>query len=175
MTPATLSTPTTAERVRSACAGTAAAILAADSAPPAAAPVHQLMAEGSFALTVPSDSAIVGAAACAGTAGTEAVLELTDYAPLPLREPVRSLVWIRGRVHSVPPHALRELLDLIAATRPDPALLEVGAGQTLLLLGADSVSSPIPPARARRTHRTAGRRTGPVLRNGVGVAAASRQ
>ena len=27
------------------------------------------------------------------------MLELADYAPLPLREPVRSLVWIRGRLH----------------------------------------------------------------------------
>ena len=136
MTSATLSTPTAAERVRSACVGAAAAILAADSVPPAAAPVHHLMADGSFALTVSSDSAIAGAAAGASTA---AVLELTDYAPLPLREPVRSLVWVRGRVHNVPPHALRELLDLIATARPDPALLQVGTGQTLLLLGADSV------------------------------------
>ena len=135
MTPATLSTPTTAERVRSACVRAAAAILAVDSVGPAAAPVHHLMADGSFALTVPSDSAMAGA----GTAGVAAVLELTDYAPLPLREPVRSLVWVRGRLHSVAPHALRELLDVIAATRPDPALLDVGAGQTLLLLGADSV------------------------------------
>ena len=38
----------------------------------------------------------------AGTAGVQAVLEMTDYAPLPLREPVRSLVWIRGRLHGVP-------------------------------------------------------------------------
>ena len=97
MTSATLSTPTTAERVRSACVRAAAAILAADSVPPAAAPVHHLMADGSFALTVPSDSAMAGA----GTAGVAAVLELTDYAPLPLREPVRSLVWVRGRLHSV--------------------------------------------------------------------------
>jgi len=137
VTSAMLSTPTTAERGRSACVGAAAAILATDSVPPAAAPVHHLMADGSFALTVPSDSAMAHAAT--GAEGIAAVLELTDYAPLPLREPVRSLVWIRGQVHSVPPGALRELLDLIATARPDPALLEVGAGQTLLLLGADSV------------------------------------
>ncbi|HEY5149852.1 MAG TPA: DUF2470 domain-containing protein [Mycobacterium sp.] len=139
MTSATLSTPTTAERVRSACVCATAAILAADCVPPATAPMHHLLADGSFALTVPSDSPMADASAGAGTAGIAAVLELTDHAPLPLREPVRSLVWIRGRIHSVPPHALRELLDLVAAVRPDPALLEVGAGQTLLLLGVDSV------------------------------------
>ena len=92
MTSAALSTPTTAERVRSACVRATAAILAAEAVPPATAPVHHLMADGSFALTVPSDSAMADAAAGAGTAGVAAVLELTDYAPLPLREPVRSLV-----------------------------------------------------------------------------------
>ena len=39
----------------------------------------------------------------AGNAGVQAVLEMTDYAPLPLREPVRSLVWIRGRLQACPP------------------------------------------------------------------------
>lgn len=139
MTSATLSTPTTAERVRSACVRAGGAILAADSVPPAPAPIHHLMPDGSFALTVPSDSAMARAAADAGTEGVAAVLELTDYAPLPLREPVRSLVWVRGQVHPVPAHAIREMVDLIAADHPDPALLDIGAGQSLLLLGADSV------------------------------------
>ena len=53
------------------------------------------------------------------------MLELADYAPLPLREPVRSLVWIRGRLHQVPPSEVREMLDLIAAEHPHPALLQV--------------------------------------------------
>lgn len=139
MTSATLSAPTTAERVRSACVHAGAAILAADTVAPAPAPVHHLMTDGTFALTVPTDSAMARTAASAGTDGAAAVLELTDYAPLPLREPVRSLVWVRGRVHGVPPHAVRELLDLIATARPDPALLEVGSGQSLLLLGVESV------------------------------------
>ncbi|WP_328362474.1 DUF2470 domain-containing protein [Mycobacterium sp. NBC_00419] len=139
MTSATLSTPTTAERVRSACMRATGAILAADSVPPAAAPLHHLMADGSFALTVPSDSAMAQAAGDTRSDGVAAVLELTDYAPLPLREPVRSLVWVRGRVHPVPAHAVRELVDMIAAEHPDPALLDIGAGQSLLLLGVESV------------------------------------
>jgi hypothetical protein len=55
----------------------------------------------------------------------QAVLEMTDYAPLPLREPVRSLVWIRGRVQAVPQTEVPALLDLIAAEDPNPALLQV--------------------------------------------------
>ena len=45
------------------------------------------------------------------------MLELTDHAPLPLREPVRSLVWIRGQLHRVPAAAIRDLLDLVAASQ----------------------------------------------------------
>ena len=134
-----LSAPTTAERVRSACVRAGAAILAADGAPPSPTPVHHLLADGSFALTVPRHSAVALAVAGADTGGVPAVLELTDYAPLPLREPVRSLVWIRGRVLGVPAVALRDLLDLIAAEHPNPALLEVGAGHDLVLLGVDSI------------------------------------
>jgi len=52
---------------------------------------------------------------------------MTDYAPLPLREPVRSLVWIRGRLHAVPGDEVAALLDLIAADSPNPALLQVNS------------------------------------------------
>ena len=57
-----------------------------------------------------------------GAAGAPAVLELADYAPLPLREPVRSLVWIRGRLHQVWPSVVSELLDLIATLRSQKLL-----------------------------------------------------
>ena len=69
---------------------------------PAATPVHHLLDDGSFAITVPGDGMLAGMVVAAGAAGVQAVLEMTDYAPLPLREPVRSLVWIRGRLHDVP-------------------------------------------------------------------------
>ncbi|OBJ14677.1 DUF2470 domain-containing protein, partial [Mycobacterium sp. 1245499.0] len=55
----------------------------------------------------------------------QALLELTDYAPLPLREPVRSLVWVRGRLQEVHPTEILDLLDLIAAECPNPALLGI--------------------------------------------------
>jgi hypothetical protein len=51
-------------------------------------------------------------------------LELTDYAPLPLREPVRSLVWVRGCLRRVPPAAVTSTLDLIASADPNPVLLQ---------------------------------------------------
>ncbi len=134
--------PTTAERIRSACARADGALLAIENEGPLATPLHHLLPDGSFAVAVP-------AGRDAGPRGSQALLELTDYAPLPLREPVRSLVWVRGRVRPVPPGAVTGLLDLIASEDPNPALLQVqhprsrpggdDARYTLLRLEVDSV------------------------------------
>ena len=122
--------PTTAERIRSACARGGGAMLAVEGIDPAATPVHHLLDDGSFAITVPAHGLLAGMAVAAGTAGVQAVLEMTDYAPLPLREPVRSLVWIRGRLHHIPSADVSGLLDLIATENPNPALLQVNTGVT---------------------------------------------
>ncbi len=117
--------PTTAERIRSTCVRAGGALLAVESAEPLATPLHHLLADGSFAVGVPIGGPVAEQVVDCGAAGAPAVLELADYAPLPLREPVRSLVWIRGRLHQVSPCAVSGLLDLIAAEHPPPALLQV--------------------------------------------------
>jgi hypothetical protein len=117
MLPLTSATPTTAERIRSACVRAGGALLAVEGEDPVATPVHHLLRDGSFAVAVP--------VARAGASGSQALLELTDYAPLPLREPVRSLVWIRGRLQQVPAADVNQALDLIATEYPNPALLQV--------------------------------------------------
>jgi hypothetical protein len=127
--------PTTAERIRSACVRAGGAMLAVEGVEPTATPVHHLLDDGSFAITVPVDGALASMVCAAGAGGIQAVLEMTDYAPLPLREPVRSLVWIRGRLHSVPIGEVAGLLDLIASEDPNPALLQVNSGLTS---GADA-------------------------------------
>jgi hypothetical protein len=125
MSAASPTAPTTAERIRSACVGASGAMLAIDGVEPADTPVHHLLDDGSFAVTVPAGGVAAAGMLRAGIAGVQAVLELTDYAPLPLREPVRSLVWINGRLQRVTPSEVPELLDLIAAEEPEPALLQV--------------------------------------------------
>jgi uncharacterized protein DUF2470 len=117
MLPLTSPAPTTAERIRSACARADGALLAVDRADPVATPIHHLLSDRSFAVAVPVDRT--------GVSGSQALLELTDYAPLPVREPVRSLVWVRGRLQRVPPAAVTRTLDLIATEYPNPALLQV--------------------------------------------------
>ena len=80
-------------------------MLAVEGVEPTATPVHHLLDDGSFAITVPADGLLAGMVVASGAAGVQAVLEMTDYAPLPLREPVRSLVWISGRLHARPARA----------------------------------------------------------------------
>lgn len=120
MLPLSYPAPTTAERIRSACVRAGGALLAIDHDDPVATPIHHLMDDGSFALAMPLEGE--GETV---RPGSEALLELTDYAPLPLREPVRSLVWVRGRLHEIHPARLMQTLDRIAADCPNPALLEV--------------------------------------------------
>jgi Protein of unknown function (DUF2470) len=122
MTLANCPAPTTAERIRSTCVRAGGALLTVDGAEPLTTPLHHLLGDGSFAVTVPVGGAV---AAHLVDGGAQAVLELADYAPLPLREPVRSLVWIRGRLHQVPPPSVGVMLDRIAAEDANPALLQV--------------------------------------------------
>ncbi len=122
MTLANCPAPTTAERIRSTCVRAGGALLAVDGAEPLTTPLHHLLDDGSFAVTVPVGGAV---AAHLADRGAQAVLELADYAPLPLREPVRSLVWIRGRLHQVPLPTVGGILDRIAAEDANPALLQV--------------------------------------------------
>ena len=137
--------PTTAERIRSACVRAGGAMLAVEGLEPTCTPVHHLLDDGSFAITVPGDGTLAGMVVAAGNADVQAVLEMTDYAPLPLREPVRSLVWIRGRLQGVPDNEVAALLDLIATEDPNPALLQVNSEtaadtrSTLMRLEIESV------------------------------------
>lgn len=143
---AVATTPSTAERVRSACARADGAMVAVEGIDPVATPIHHLLADGSFAMTVPSGGPLASMTVASGIAGIPAMLELTDYAPLPLREPVRSLVWIRGRLLHIPAGRVPALLDLVAAENPNPALLQVNtdsaeddAPHTLVRLEIESV------------------------------------
>ncbi|GAB2698990.1 DUF2470 domain-containing protein [Nocardia thraciensis] len=132
----TTAAPSTAERVRNACAHAEQAVLALPGADPVPTTVHHLRACGDAVIAVPVDSPAVTAAW--GPLGSPAVLELTDMAPLPLREPVRALVWLRGRVRAVPEHAQRVLAGEVAKEHAHPALLDVGHTTTLLRLVIDS-------------------------------------
>jgi len=134
--------PATAERVRTVCARAATAYVVADGAAPVNTLVHHLLPRGDFALTIRDGSALA-----ARPTATAAVLEFLDHAP-PGHDhddrsgradrSVRALVWIRGRIRSATPAEVRPILDAVAAANPDPALLEVGRRDRLMMLTVDS-------------------------------------
>ncbi|MGV9740936.1 DUF2470 domain-containing protein [Nocardia farcinica] len=130
--------PSTAERVRSACAHAEQAVLALPGIDPTPTSVHHLRQCGDVVIAVPAGSVAAVLTANSGPGGAAAVLELTDHAPLPLREPVRALVWLRGAVRTVPQSAQRALAGEVAKEFPHPELLDVGHGATLLRLVIDT-------------------------------------
>ena len=130
MLPLTSAAPTTAERIRSACTRAGGALLAnenEDARGPGRHAGTSLAARRVLAVALPGDRD----GGAARVHGSQALLELTDYAPLPLREPVRSLVWVRGRLQQVPPGAVTKIPDLIATESPDPALLQVDTPRSM--------------------------------------------
>ncbi|MFD0362153.1 DUF2470 domain-containing protein [Nocardia sp. GCM10030253] len=124
--------PSTAERVRSACAHAEEAVLAMPGIDPTSVSVHHLRQCGDAVIAVPTASMATVLAANSGDMGAPAVLELTDHSPLTLREPVRALVWLRGWVRTVPTRAQRALASEVAKDLPHPGLLDVGHTATLL-------------------------------------------
>lgn len=131
---ATTTGPSTAERVRSACARAEGATLAVEGSEPVVTALHHLRSNGEVIVAVGQDSAMNAIAWQSSRAGVPAVLELTDHAPLALREPVRSLVWLRGELRPVPESLMRPMAGAVASEHPHPALLDVGHSTVLLRL-----------------------------------------
>ncbi|GAC70947.1 hypothetical protein GS4_45_00030 [Gordonia soli NBRC 108243] len=82
---------------------------------------------------VPTDCEAIRLA-IASADGLPAMLEITDCAPIDLRERVRSLIWLHGTLHAVPTDLERDLAVEIATEHPDGGLLDIGHGFSLLRL-----------------------------------------
>ena len=99
--------------------------------------LHHLPASGAATLQLPRTHPTVARVRAAGQ--LPVMLELTDTAPLPLRRPVRGLVWITGRLRVLPDRVARRAALRIAGTQPDERLLDVGHSASLLRLEPLSV------------------------------------
>lgn len=127
--------PTDAERARSITARGGTAALVGTGCPPTIPLVHHVWADGSAALLLRDDDPLLQRAAT----GVEVMLELADHAPVDLRQPVRALLWITGRLTVPSPESARRIAAGVADVRPDPALLDLGHGAALVRLAAGSV------------------------------------
>lgn len=63
-----------------------------------------------------------------------AMLEIADQAPVPLREPVRGLLWLTGWVAALDGQEARDEILAVADVRPDHRLLDAGHGASVLRL-----------------------------------------
>ncbi|MBA4025641.1 MAG: DUF2470 domain-containing protein [Gordonia sp.] len=129
--------PSDAESVRTACMRVTDAMLAIEGSEPSPVTMVHLYDSQAFVL-VPTDSAASALAWQAGSNGLPAMVEVTDVAPIDLREQVRSLIWLNGTLHSVPSDLERDLACEIATDHPCPGLLDIGHGYSLLRLGLTS-------------------------------------
>lgn len=125
--------PTLAERVRTVCARSTRAQVVADGRPPVVCRVHHLLPDGFLALTVGNGSQLPASTV------SPVVVELLDHGASAAGESVRALVWISGQMQPAAASEVRPLLDAIARTNPDPALLDVGHDDLLLVLAVDSI------------------------------------
>ncbi|MDY6808147.1 MAG: DUF2470 domain-containing protein [Actinomycetota bacterium] len=136
MTQAVTDRPSDAELIQTACRQISGAALAVAGAEPTPVNVVHLFESQAFVL-VPTDGDAVMFTG-ARSEGLAAMLEITDCAPIDLRERVRSLVWLNGTLHAVPTNLERELAVEIATEHPDDGLLDLGHGSSMLRLQIDT-------------------------------------
>jgi hypothetical protein len=90
--------------------------------------LHHVHDDASVSVLLPDDHPLVG------NSPVTTMIELVDLAPVPLREPIRGLLWITGRLSPLPADTARTTAVELAGRRPDPRLLDLGHGATMLSL-----------------------------------------
>ncbi len=130
--------PSAAERARSVAARGGTASLVGTGAPQAVPLVHHVRADGSAVLLLEDDEPVLDAIHGAPGGEFAAMLEITDHAPVELREPVRGLLWITGRLRIPKPDIARRIALQVADVRPHSDLLRLGHGATLVRLDPGS-------------------------------------
>lgn len=129
--------PTPAERARtmSARSGKATLLPSCEGLAGKITPLtHHVHADGTASVLITQSHPLVAAAWAAPRGELAAMLEVADTAPVPLGEPIRGLLWFTGWVRALTDDEARRAAMLVAEQRPDPRLLDVGHGATMLEL-----------------------------------------
>lgn len=98
--------------------------------------LHHVHDDGVVSVLLPDDHEL---RATLGDGVLTSMVEVVDVAPVPLRESVRGLLWITGQLTALPLPEARSVALSIAARRPDPRLLDLGHGATMLALTPGSM------------------------------------
>jgi hypothetical protein len=130
--------PADVERARSIAVRGGDAAIVGTGLDPTIPLVHHVRADGSAVLLVDDADPLLDMVRAGGGQGAAAMLELTDRAPVDLREPVRGLLWITGMLRIPHPVCARRIALGVAEARPNHRLLDLGHGATLLRLDPGS-------------------------------------
>jgi Protein of unknown function (DUF2470) len=129
--------PGLAERARTLIAhGRMATVLAAGTAGRVMPVLHQVQRDGTALLLLARNHDLPTLVDLAPGGEVSAMVELTDIAPVPLREPVRGVLWITGWLRALAPDQGRKAAMRWAEQHPDVCLLDVGHTASLLCLDA---------------------------------------
>jgi hypothetical protein len=127
--------PALAERARTLAARSRTATVVAAGTTDRPMPIlYQVHRDRTAVLLLAMDCALPTLAEVAPGGEVSAMLELTDVAPVALREPVRGLLWITGWLRTLPPDQARRASVRWAEQRPDSRLLDVGHTANILWL-----------------------------------------
>jgi hypothetical protein len=96
--------------------------------------VYYAHPDGSITLLIPENHELVSVAWHLPVGELTAMVEITDAAPVSLREPVRGLLWISGVLSVLDGHRARTAVVDVAEQHPDPRLLDAGHGMAVLRL-----------------------------------------
>ena len=100
--------------------------------------LHHEHTDGTATVLLSEEHPLVPALWHAPRGELTAMLEIADPTPVRLREPVRGLLWLTGRLRALAEGEARAAVVGIAEHRPDPRLLDAGHGAAVLRL--ESVS-----------------------------------
>lgn len=154
-------TPPSAERARTiAIRGGKAALVPATATATRVTPLlYHVHSDGGTTILLDDEHPLIAEVNQALRRELPAMLELVDPAPVPLREPVRGLLWITGRLWLPNAQSARQAVLDVAEVRPDPRLLDAGHGATVLRLTPASMvladaetSAPLLPAEFAEAH-----------------------
>ena len=126
--------PHAAERARTIAARHGSAALLPQSGSRTSPLFHHVHPCGSTILLLPDEHPLVGQLWQTPRTEVTAMLEIADQAPVPLREPVRGLLWLTGWVTALDDAEARDEILAVADVRPDHRLLDAGHGASVLRL-----------------------------------------
>jgi hypothetical protein len=130
--------PPVAERAKTLATRSAAATVTCAETSEASEPLlHHVHPDGMVTMILPAAHPIAGLAA--RSSGIAAMIEMRDHAPVPLRQPVRGLLWITGWLTMLPAPAAYQRALAMTEEQPDGCLLDVGHGARMLELAPASL------------------------------------